>query len=140
MFCSGKVYFDLLEARRAESRQDVALVRIEQLYPFPGEEYSAVLGALPAVRARSSGARKSRRTRAPGTRSAIACRSWPSARRDVLYAGRAPAAAPATGIGKIHEPEQQTLVHAALHATTTEETGRDRSASGPPYPLAATAS
>ena len=47
------------------------------------------------------------------------------ARREVLYAGRAPAAAPATGIGKIHELEQQALVAAALHATTTEESARD---------------
>ena len=43
----------------------------------------------------------------------------------MLYAGRAAAAAPATGIAKIHEAEQQTLIEAALHATTTEETGRE---------------
>ncbi len=61
------------------------------------------------TRARSCGVRRSRRTRAPGTRSATACRSWLGRRRPVLYAGRAPAAAPATGIGKIHEAEQQTL-------------------------------
>jgi 2-oxoglutarate dehydrogenase E1 component len=46
-------------------------------------------------------------------------------RRPVLYAGRAPAAAPATGISKIHEIEQQALVAAALHSNTTEESGRD---------------
>jgi hypothetical protein len=43
----------------------------------------------------------------------------------VLYAGRAPAAAPATGIGKIHEREQQALVSAALHSTATEESARE---------------
>jgi hypothetical protein len=46
-------------------------------------------------------------------------------RRPVLYAGRAPAAAPATGIGKIHELEQQALVAAALHSNATEESGRE---------------
>jgi hypothetical protein len=46
-------------------------------------------------------------------------------RRPVLYAGRRPAAAPATGIPKIHEIEQQTLVAAALHSTTTEESARE---------------
>jgi len=43
----------------------------------------------------------------------------------VLYAGRAPAAAPATGIGKIHEAEQQSLINAALHATATEDSARE---------------
>jgi 2-oxoglutarate dehydrogenase E1 component len=124
VFCSGKVYFDLLKTRREEGRHDVALVRIEQLYPFPSEEYSTVLG------------------RYPGAREIVWCQEEPqnqgawyqirhrlqelaSTKRDVLYAGRAPAAAPATGIGKIHALEQQALVAAALHATTTEESGRD---------------
>src|ERR1700738_4820843 len=43
VFCSGKVYFDLLKARRKDGIRDVALVRIEQLYPFPSEEYEAIL-------------------------------------------------------------------------------------------------
>ncbi len=46
-------------------------------------------------------------------------------RRQVLYAGRPPAAAPATGIAKIHEAEQQALIHAALHSTTTEDSARE---------------
>src|SRR5450631_4091602 len=50
VFCAGKVYFDLLKARRKEGVPDVALVRIEQLYPFPGEEYAAVLRRYPNAR------------------------------------------------------------------------------------------
>lgn len=49
VFCTGKVYYDLLKARRASGRNDVALVRIEKLYPFPAidvqqqlEEYRSV--------------------------------------------------------------------------------------------------
>ncbi len=90
--------------------RDVALVRIEQLYPFPSEEYEAVL------------------TRYPNAREVVWCQEEPqnqgawyqirhrlqeAARWDagqVLYAGRAPAAAPATGISKIHEAEQQRLI------------------------------
>jgi 2-oxoglutarate dehydrogenase E1 component len=124
VFCSGKVYFDLLKARREEGRQDVALVRIEQLYPFPSDEYQAALARYPAAREivwcqeepQNQGAWYQIRHR---------LQELASGRRDVLYAGRAPAAAPATGIGKIHTLEQQALVAAALHATTTEESGRD---------------
>jgi 2-oxoglutarate dehydrogenase E1 component len=100
------------------------LVRIEQLYPFPSEEYQAMLN------------------RYPNAREVVWCQEEPQnqgawyqirhrlqelvmGRRPVLYAGRAPAAAPATGIGKIHEIEQQTLVVAALHSSTTEESGRE---------------
>ncbi len=122
VFCSGKVYFDLLKARRQQGLRDVALVRIEQLYPFPTEEYQAIIN------------------RYANAREAVWCQEEPQnqgawyqirhrlqelVRRPVLYAGRAPAAAPATGIGKIHELEQRTLVAAALHAAATEESARE---------------
>jgi 2-oxoglutarate dehydrogenase E1 component len=124
VFCSGKVYFDLLQARRKDGIRDVALVRVEQLYPFPTEDYEAVVA------------------RYPNAREVVWCQEEPQnqgawyqirhrlqeplgQRRIVLYAGRAPAAAPATGIGKIHEAEQQSLIAAALHATTTEDSARE---------------
>ncbi len=124
VFCSGKVYYDLLKARRKEALREVALVRIEQLYPFPSEEYQAVLNRYPEVREvvwcqeepQNQGAWYQIRHR---------LQELVLGRRVVLYAGRSPAAAPATGIGKIHEMEQQALVAAALHSTTTEESGRE---------------
>jgi len=141
VFCSGKVYFDLLQARRKEALRDVALVRLEQLYPFPSEEYQAMLN------------------RYPNAREVVWCQEEPQnqgawyqirhrlqelvmGRRPVLYAGRRPAAAPATGIAKIHEIEQQTLVAAALHSTTTEESGREttRLTAAPAVPAPSAAS
>jgi len=124
VFCSGKVYFDLLKARRKDNIRDVALVRIEQLYPFPSDEYEAALN------------------RYPNAREIVWCQEEPQnqgawyqirhrlqdvlgGRRPVLYAGRAPAAAPATGIPKIHEAEQQALIAAALRATATEDSARE---------------
>ena len=123
VFCSGKVYFDLLKTRRKDGLRDVALVRIEQLYPFPSEEYETTLN------------------RYPNLREVVWCQEEPQNqgawyqirhrlqepienRLAVLYAGRAPAAAPATGIGKIHEAEQRALVDAALHSTVAEKTAR----------------
>ncbi len=51
VLCSGKVYFDLLKARRADrSNNEVALVRVEQLYPFPVPETEAVLAKYPNAR------------------------------------------------------------------------------------------
>ena len=49
LVCSGKVYFDLLEARRARKITDIAIVRIEQIYPFPVEEMDAVIAGYPNV-------------------------------------------------------------------------------------------
>ncbi|PZN27244.1 MAG: 2-oxoglutarate dehydrogenase E1 component, partial [Proteobacteria bacterium] len=123
VFCSGKVYFDLLEARRTDGIDDVALVRIEQLYPFPAEEYAAVVRKY------------------ANAREIVWCQEEPQnqggwyqirhrlqeplkARQDLLYAGRAPAAAPATGIPQMHAEQQEALVDAALRSTSTEESLR----------------
>jgi len=124
VFCSGKVYFDLLKARRKDNIRDVALVRIEQLYPFPTDEYESVLQRYSNVREvvwcqeepQNQGAWYQIRHR---------LQELLGGRRQVLYAGRAPAAAPATGIMKIHEAEQHALIDAALRATTTEDSARE---------------
>ena len=124
VFCSGKVYFDLLKARRKGGGREVALVRIEQLYPFPSDEYEAILNRYSAAREivwcqeepQNQGAWYQIRHR---------LQEVLGARRQVLYAGRAPAAAPATGISKIHEAEQNALIDAALNATATEDSARD---------------
>lgn len=47
-FCSGKLYYDLLQYREENNRTDVALVRLEQLYPFPKKQLEAVVKTYPA--------------------------------------------------------------------------------------------
>jgi len=123
VFCSGKVYFDLLEQRRADELRNVAIVRVEQLYPFPAEDYAAALAHYPNAREivwcqeepQNQGAwyQVRHRLQEPlGPRQAL------------LYAGRSPAAAPATGIAQLHNAQQRGLVAAALTATTKEESAR----------------
>ncbi len=122
VFCSGKVYFDLLKARRDAAQTDIAIVRLEQLYPFPIEEYQAVL-------ARYANATElvwcQEEPQNQGAWYQIRHRLQDSAQpRTIYYAGRAAAAAPATGLSKLHEAEQRRLVDTALNATSTEHTVR----------------
>jgi 2-oxoglutarate dehydrogenase E1 component len=115
--CSGKVYFDLLKARRAAARLDVALVRVEQLYPFPSEEYQAVLGRYPNAteliwcqeEPQNQGAWHQIRHR---------LEELAGPRLPLYYAGRGAMAAPATGSAKLHDSEQQRLVNTALSAAS----------------------
>jgi 2-oxoglutarate dehydrogenase E1 component len=50
ILCTGKVYYDLLEARRRDSLDHIAILRIEQLYPFPDREFVAELSKYPNIR------------------------------------------------------------------------------------------
>jgi 2-oxoglutarate dehydrogenase E1 component len=126
VFCSGKVYFDLLEARRAEELRDVAIVRIEQLYPFPADDYAAAL------------------RRYPNATEVVWCQEEPqnqgawyqirhrlqeplTHKQELLYSGRAPAAAPAAGILQLHTIQQTGLVSAAVKAKVKEESNRSTS-------------
>jgi len=121
VFCSGKVYFDLLKARRAASLARVALIRVEQLYPFPAQEYGVVLARYPHAtevvwcqeEPQNQGAWFQIRHR---------LQELAGAARPVYYAGRAPASAPATGLARLHEAEQRQLVETALTAVSAEQT------------------
>jgi 2-oxoglutarate dehydrogenase E1 component len=123
VFCSGKVYFDLLKARRSAGSRNVALVRIEQLYPFPVEAYVAVLARYANAsdlvwcqeEPQNQGAWYQIRHRLQDL----------AADRSVYYAGRAAAAAPATGQSRTHEAEQRRLVETALNAVSIEQTMRN---------------
>src|SRR5262245_19434637 len=119
VFCSGKVYFDLAEHRRNEGAQNVAIVRIEELYPFPIEEYARVIA------------------RYRNAREIVWCQEEPQNQgawyqirhrlqeplgksHELFYAGRAGAAAPASGIHALHVRQQQSLVAAALTSSSKE--------------------
>ncbi|MGC6372645.1 2-oxoglutarate dehydrogenase E1 component [Pseudomonas sp. K2I15] len=116
VLCSGKVYYDLLEKRRSEGREDIAIVRIEQLYPFPEDDLMEAI--------------------APYTNltHAVWCQeepmnqgAWYSSQHHLRrsignhkqalgleYAGRDASAAPACGYASMHAEQQEKLLQDAF--------------------------
>lgn len=118
VFCSGKVFYDLLEARRAHQITDVAIVRLEQLYPFPVQEYADVLVEYSAAREIIWCQEEPQNQ---GAWYQIRHRLQEGIGRDsgLFYAGRPGAAAPASGIFQRHVQQQQALVETALRASAS---------------------
>ena len=113
VLCCGKVYYDLLQKRREAKKMDVAIVRIEQLYPFPTQALSTLLKGYPKAK------------------TVVWCQEEPQNQgvwfashhhflesldpgQDLVYAGRGFAAAPAGGSAKAHMTQQEALVNEAL--------------------------
>ena len=113
VFCSGKVYYDLYQAREERELDSVALVRIEQLYPFPADDYSAVLD------------------RYKNANEVVWCQEEPENqgawyqikhrlqvpledRHQLIYATRPGAATTAVGYHKLHVKQQEAVIEAAL--------------------------
>lgn len=116
ILCTGKIFYDLLVARRERGIDDIVLIRVEQLYPFPEKELQAVIEAYPQ-RCEIMWAQEE-----PWNMGA-----WPEmfrrllrlvgTERPILYAGRRAAASPATGSYKVHQSEEQEVIDAALRRT-----------------------
>jgi 2-oxoglutarate dehydrogenase E1 component len=113
VLCAGKVYYDLLAERQKRKVKNIALIRMEQFYPFPHDELGDMMSLYPNVQ------------------EVVWCQEEPrnlggfSFVRPYLeehlpgglvprYVGRARAASPATGSHKQHDEEQQSLVNEAL--------------------------
>ncbi len=111
--CAGKVYYDLAAARRDAGIDDVAIVRIAQLYPFPGRALAAELKKY------------------PGAKQLVWCQEEPENQgawfasnhhlaerlrpgQTLHFAGRPPSASPAVGYSAKHLEQQQALVERAL--------------------------
>lgn len=113
VLCSGKVYYDLLKVRREKAIKDVAIVRIEQLYPYPKKRIIEHLEKYPSA---ESVVWMQEEPKNMGAWSFIAPLLMEdiSSGQKLRYAGRAASASPATGSAKTHEREQQALIAEAL--------------------------
>jgi 2-oxoglutarate dehydrogenase E1 component len=123
VLCSGKVYFDLLKSRREVKADSVAIVRLEQLYPFPSDEYEAILRKYENAR-EIVWCQEEPQNQGGWYQIRHRLQSKLGPKDELLYAGRAGAAAPATGIPALHEQQQKNLVDAALQGVPPEETSR----------------
>ncbi|HCR4428231.1 TPA: 2-oxoglutarate dehydrogenase E1 component [Morganella morganii] len=114
VLCSGKVYYDLLEQRRKNNQTDVAIIRIEQLYPFPHEDIHAILAPFSHVKDFVWCQEE------PLNQGAWYCcqhnfRDAVPAGAALRYAGRPASASPAVGYTSVHQQQQQELVNDALN-------------------------
>lgn len=113
IMCSGKVYYDLVKARETKKSKDTAIIRVEQLYPFPHKSFATELKKYPNVT------------------ELVWCQdepqnqgAWFFIQHNILenmhdgqklgYAGRPPSASPACGYAHLHQEQQKALVDAAF--------------------------
>ncbi len=113
VLCSGKVYFDLLEERQKRNIHDIALLRVEQLYPFPRE---ALLSDLAKFSMASEVFWCQEEPRNQGAWYQIQHHILACTRdtQSIHYAGRRPSPSPAAGYHSTHVKQQKQLVDDAL--------------------------
>ena len=111
LLCSGKVYYDLAEGRETQGRSDVAIVRVEQLYPLPADEIRAELARFPQAEVVWV-------QEEPANQGA-----WPFIAlnlpehldgRVLRVVSRRASASPAVGSHSVHEAQQRSIVESAL--------------------------
>jgi 2-oxoglutarate dehydrogenase E1 component len=120
VICSGKIYYELLEARRLARIDDIVILRVEQIYPFPGEQLDALLDQYTNTNEliwcqeepKNQGAWDFCKLRIP----AFLNKRW-----QLGYVGREPSSAPAVGSARLHALEQEKIINDALDIT--EELG-----------------
>lgn len=113
VLCSGKIYYELLAARRAAALTNVAIVRVEQLYPYP---FSIMADLVQKYESASHFAWVQEEPRNQGAWSYIENHIAPqlSPHMALRYIGRVASPSPATGYHKVHQREQEDIIRAAL--------------------------
>lgn len=118
VLCSGKVYYDL-DAARGDSR-DVAIVRLEQFYPFPTKTVQEIFAAYPSA-SEIIWAQEEPQNMGGWAFVESRIRAVLPEGRVLQYVGRTPSASPATGSYAIHNLEQSKLIEEALRQATIDK-------------------
>ncbi len=113
IICSGKIYYELLEARRVNQVYDIAILRIEQIYPFPGERLDELLSQYTNTN-ELIWCQEEPKNQGGWDFSKLRIPAFLNERWQLGYAGRQPSSAPAVGSAKLHAKEQQEIIYAAL--------------------------
>ncbi|MDF9800631.1 2-oxoglutarate dehydrogenase E1 component [Catalinimonas alkaloidigena] len=107
LLCSGKIYYDLEEKREKEKRKDVAIIRIEQLHPFPDKQVTKEL-----MKYKSAKVYWVQEEPENMGYWAYMLRTYRQVNMEII--SRKPAASPATGYGKMHAKEQEEILNKAF--------------------------
>jgi 2-oxoglutarate dehydrogenase E1 component len=116
VLCSGKVFYDLAEARDAAGDKNTSIVRIEQLYPFPSEALTARIARMTNLETIVWAQEEPKNNGAWFFVECLIEEAAAAAGKSIrpVYAGRAASAATATGLMKKHNQQQAALVASAL--------------------------
>ncbi|WP_041795016.1 2-oxoglutarate dehydrogenase E1 component [Pararhodospirillum photometricum] len=117
VLCTGKVYYDLVQAREDREIDDVAIVRVEQLYPWPKDTLMRCLKAYPGAEVlwcQEEPANMGAWSFVDRRLEYILEELGSTVQRRAIYAGRPSSASPATGLYRKHNAEQAVLVEQAL--------------------------
>lgn len=113
IFCSGKIYYDLLESRRNQKIQNISLIRIEQLYPFPLDNIEKILKNYKKLK-EIIWCQEEPQNQGAWTFVKPEIEACLNDTQSLRYVGRKAAASPAVGSSKLHVKEQQEVVLEAL--------------------------
>ncbi len=113
VMCSGKIYYELLEARNANGIKDVALLRLEQLYPYPEKDLKETLGTYPNAK-ELVWCQEEPRNQGAWLRLRSLLHRMLTPGQELLISLRPSSASPATGLAAKHKEEQETVVQEAL--------------------------
>ena len=120
VLCSGKVYYDIIAEREKRGIDDIAVVRVEQLYPFPHEEFAAQIAAYPTAKS-VLWAQEEPANQGAWHRIQHYLKRSMRADQTLSYAGRPSSASPAVGYLAKHNEQQKELVDVALSVEAAQK-------------------